>query len=255
MRTYSKADLHNHSTVSDGYNEPEALVELTAAHTDIRVLAVTDHDNIEGGQRAYSYWKQHQQRFPQLSVVKGVEVSSAEGHILGLFIEQHIEPGQSAIATVAAIHAQGGIAIAAHPFTPMRYIFPEQGLTSLIKEDIGFDAIETRNSVPTELFANGQTERFNQKHLQLPEVGGSDSHDWRMIGKTHTRFLGTDAADLRAALLAGEVEAVGHIVSPLTVIPAIWRLGMAHLFHRKEHKGAARGFSKDHYKAEGSRAK
>ncbi len=243
-KTVHKADLHNHTTVSDGYNSPEDLVELAAEHTDIRVLAITDHDNIEGGQRAYEHWQANRDRLAQIEVIKGVEVSSLDGHIVALFIEEHIEPGMPALATINAIHAQGGLAIAAHPYTPMRLIFPEQGLADKIKEQVGFDAVEVKNAAPTELFANGNASRINQQHQRLPAVGGSDSHHWRMVGKTYTYFPGTTADDLRTAIKTGDVQAGGHIVSPFEILPAIWKLALAHVTDYGELKGAARNFDK-----------
>src|SRR5207302_1941605 len=52
----------------------------------------------------------------RLQVVIGEEVSSRDGHIVGLFVERRIRPGMSAAATVDAIHDQGGVAVAVHPF-------------------------------------------------------------------------------------------------------------------------------------------
>ena len=43
------ADLHTHSTASDGQYAPAALVEKAAA-AGIQVLAVTDHDTIDGAE-------------------------------------------------------------------------------------------------------------------------------------------------------------------------------------------------------------
>ena len=45
------ADLHTHSTASDGQYAPAALVEKAAA-AGIQVLAVTDHDTIDGAEEA-----------------------------------------------------------------------------------------------------------------------------------------------------------------------------------------------------------
>ena len=46
------ADLHTHSTASDGQYAPAALVEKAAA-AGIQVLAVTDHDTIDDGSVAH----------------------------------------------------------------------------------------------------------------------------------------------------------------------------------------------------------
>lgn len=254
-QSISKADLHTHTTASDGYESPEELVERAATHTDLRVLAITDHDTVEGGYRAYEYWQKNRSRLSHIEIVKGIEVSSRDGHILGLFIERDIQPGQSIEATIAAIHAQGGLAIAAHPFTPMNLIFGNQGVKTVVAKDVGFDAVEVINSAPTELFANVKAHRFNQQNLSLPETGGSDSHYWTMVGKSYTRFPGHTAEDLRQALLAGTVEAGGHIVSPLMVLPGIWKIILDHTIHRAHHKGAQRSKRRTEFSVDGGRAK
>ena len=59
---------------------------------------------------------EHAARRRRLHVIVGEEVSSRDGHIIGLFLEHRVKPGMSAAASVHAIHEQGGLAIAAHPF-------------------------------------------------------------------------------------------------------------------------------------------
>lgn len=44
---YYKADLHTHSTFSDGYDTPEMVV-LSARNAGMDVLAITDHNNFRG---------------------------------------------------------------------------------------------------------------------------------------------------------------------------------------------------------------
>ena len=45
------ADLHSHSTVSDGTLAPEAVAER-AAQGGVQLWALTDHDEVSGQQRA-----------------------------------------------------------------------------------------------------------------------------------------------------------------------------------------------------------
>jgi predicted metal-dependent phosphoesterase TrpH len=46
-------DLHTHTTASDGRLSPSELVRY-AREKDLRVIAVTDHDTIEGNEEAVS---------------------------------------------------------------------------------------------------------------------------------------------------------------------------------------------------------
>src|SRR6266571_1280847 len=112
MKVRGRADLHMHTNFSDGWPSPSELVDHVVRRTDLDVIAVTDHDTIEGALRARD--RAARRRGPQ--VIVGEEVSSRDGHILALFLEARIKPSMPAAVTVNAIHEQDGIAIAAHPF-------------------------------------------------------------------------------------------------------------------------------------------
>ena len=80
-----KADLHLHTTASDGNLSPQELVRL-AVDLDMDVIAITDHDCVDGIAPALD----EAQRFPRLRLIPGVEVSTdvphGEIHVLGYFI-------------------------------------------------------------------------------------------------------------------------------------------------------------------------
>jgi predicted metal-dependent phosphoesterase TrpH len=113
-RMVGRADLHVHSVWSDGMQSPEAIVRAAAGRVD--VLALTDHDTIEGAWIAQAYARAH----PELGVdvIVGEEVSTLNGHVLALFIQERIPPRLSAERSLELIHAQDGLAVAAHPFHP-----------------------------------------------------------------------------------------------------------------------------------------
>src|SRR5579872_4483044 len=90
-----RADLHMHTRFSDGWPSPAELVDHVARHTRLHVIAVTDHDTIEGALRA----RERAARRSRLEVIIGEEVTSSDGHILALFIEKRDRPGMSAAAT------------------------------------------------------------------------------------------------------------------------------------------------------------
>lgn len=78
-------DLHCHSTMSDGLYSPEDLVAY-AASKGVRVLALTDHDEIGGLARARSAAEAH-----GIAFIDGVEVSvtwkKRTLHIVGLRVD------------------------------------------------------------------------------------------------------------------------------------------------------------------------
>src|SRR5258708_29512606 len=100
-----RADLHMHTTASDGWPTPHELVDHAARRASLSVIAVTDHDTIEGALRA----REHAARRAKFHVIVGEEVSSRDGHIVALFLEPRIRPGMSAAATAHAIHDHGGL--------------------------------------------------------------------------------------------------------------------------------------------------
>jgi len=201
-----KADLHLHTTYSDGTCTPMQLIDHVVAHTDLRVIAVTDHDEIAGAYIARDYAKNR-----GIDVIIGEEISSREGHILAYFIHERIAPGMSAHDTIRAIHAQGGLAVAAHPYDWMVRSLGRHGLLERAAgaaREWEFDAIETLNSSLFPRYANVTAQRAALQ-LGLPMVGGSDSHQLGTVGYGYTLCAGSSAADVRAAIVHGHTRVAG----------------------------------------------
>ncbi|NLY54132.1 MAG: PHP domain-containing protein [Firmicutes bacterium] len=84
------ADLHTHSSYSDGCLRPDQLVEY-AYYSGLSILALTDHDTVQGVPEAI-------QRGIELGVEvwPGIEISctTSEGecHILGLQVDHNYDP-------------------------------------------------------------------------------------------------------------------------------------------------------------------
>lgn len=230
MNGYSKADIHIHTTFSDGLNEPEAIVNYVVTQTDLSVIAITDHNTIAGASVAQAYWQKHRAEFGHLEIIKGVEISTDVGHIIGLFLEEDIPARMSAEDTVRAIHEQGGLAIAAHPFTHLLPFTDFEGVGRRIRY-LDIDGVEERSSVPTELYANWITAVYNQKHQQVARLGSSDAHYLTMVGKTFTWFPGKTAVDFRQAVKNRTVRAGGKINGP----SVIWEV-VRHLYRRRQLK-------------------
>lgn len=80
------ADLHIHSTASDGRLTPAEVVK-EAAERGLKFIALADHDTIEGIAPALAAAK----GFPNLKLIPGVEISTdipaGEVHVLGYFFD------------------------------------------------------------------------------------------------------------------------------------------------------------------------
>ncbi len=205
MKTRSRADLHMHTSCSDGWPSPSELVTHVIARTDLRVIAVTDHDTLEGALRAAD----RAAKTGGIEVVIGEEVSSRDGHILGLFLERRVRPGMSAAATLHAIHDQGGLAIAPHPFWRTLRRESNGGVVhgvGWLAAELEFDAIEVENATPGFYVFNRMAQRLNLG-LGAAETGSSDAHILDAVGRAYTEFRGCTAADLRRSLEARDTAA------------------------------------------------
>lgn len=192
-----RADMHIHTKHSDGTASVKKLMDYVRDETDLSVISVTDHNKMDGAIEARAMEKDY-----PFEVVLGEEVESAEGHILGLYIQERIPPEKSADWTVAAIREQGGLAILAHPFSPDTLSKSGlcNGLEALTSGAV-FDAIEVYNSMPLLVRANLLARHYAFATGDVAMVGGSDAHALRAVAQAYTLFEGTSATDLYHAIL------------------------------------------------------
>src|SRR5262245_26251812 len=94
-------DLHSHTTYSDGQWSPAGLVG-DAAGVGIRVLAVTDHDNILGLAEAATEARQR-----GLALIPGVEVTLLHRKSLYHLLCYDVDPGDPAWAEVRRHREEG----------------------------------------------------------------------------------------------------------------------------------------------------
>jgi predicted metal-dependent phosphoesterase TrpH len=201
--TWGKADIHIHSNHSDGLASVPQILEYVQNRTDLNVVAITDHNTIEGALHARSICDQY-----GVEVVVGEEVSSREGHVIGLYLEDDILPGMSARDTIMAIEEQGGIAVIPHPFSVKGVFGPRgRGLFAAAAAEGAFHALEVYNSLPFLVWANSMAAKTLVGGQGIAATGGSDAHVLEAVGKGYTVFRGTSAEDLRASILNLETRA------------------------------------------------
>ncbi len=186
-----KIDIHTHSSYSDGVNTPGEMVRY-AKKIGLDGIAITDHNVIDGAIKALKYNSE------DFTVIPGIEVSSEEGHILGLGITELIERAIPAEEVVERIHELGGIAIAAHPYDRFR-----SGVGDLIYK-IDFDAIEVVNG---RTLSTTRDMRRIAKNIKLPKVGGSDAHCLDELGSVSI-VVDNDPIE---SILKGNVEIVADV--------------------------------------------
>jgi predicted metal-dependent phosphoesterase TrpH len=201
--SWGSADLHVHTVWSDGAQRPDDIVRAAAGRVD--VLAITDHDDVRGAVLARDFARAH----PELGVdvVVGEEISTRNGHLLGLWLREAIPPGLPADETIERVHAQGGLAVAAHPFHPLRGVERGQYSLGTLIPDLPLDGIEIVNNAGVFSKLYDAWAALRNVEWSLPVTAGSDAHDVWYVGSAVTRFEGRTADDLRAALVGGRTRA------------------------------------------------
>ena len=226
LDVWGKADIHIHSNQSDGLASVPEIMDYVRDHTDLSVIAITDHNTLEGARIAAS--RAHLYDF---DVIIGEEVSSKEGHIIGLYLDEEIRPGMSAAETVAAIEEQGGIAVIAHPFSAKGVFGPRgRSLFAAAASDWAFHAFEVYNSLPFLVWANSMAAKTLAGGQGVAATGGSDAHVLEAVGKGYTLFRGTSAEELRASIIALETRAAA---SPQGISLA-WRYAVNYMSIRRQ---------------------
>lgn len=114
-----------------------------------------------------------------LLIIPGVEISSTEGHIIGLNIQELVPKNLTAEETIERIHSLGGLAIACHPKA-----FFKASLGR--KTNKNFDAVEVVNASALPFKRSTRQALEIAKSLGAPQVGGSDAHYAPEIGSAYT---------------------------------------------------------------------
>ena len=194
------ADLHIHTTYSfDGTSTVNAVLKK-AGEVGLNVIAITDHDEIQGSLEAMEEAPAY-----GIEVIPGSEVTTAEGHLLALFIHQRVPKDLSLEETLRYVADQNGVCIAPHP-GGFRYnsLGPDVIRRALQKPDLAkvLLGIEVYNAGLLQLNGNLTAQRLADE-LPVARIGSSDAHLLWMIGKGETYFRGTSALQLRRSLETG----------------------------------------------------
>ena len=182
-----KVAIHLHTYYSHDSNLSPVRLVRAARRIGIDCLAVTDHNEIDGALEA--------QALGGVRVIVGEEISSTDGHLLGLFLQERIPPGLSGEETCAAIHAQGGLALAPHPFCILCENSLQRNAWRLVEH---LDAVEVYNAQNPLPWEDARAAKLARR-TGLPACVGMDAH-LRWLPLTYLRM--DDFADARGFLHA-----------------------------------------------------
>jgi len=215
MDRIGKADTHLHTEYSgfgtlgflrfpESVTKPQSLVDR-ARDGGFNVICVTDHNETAGAFIAQKYAEQ----FDDIDVIIGEEVMTSDGEIVGLFLTEKIQPGQTIEETVDIIREQGGLTIAPHPFS-----FHVPGLKEKIFE-IDLDGFEVLNGGHPDKYSNPFAQTIMDRYPgKWASLSASDAHSKYTFGYNWTEFEGSTAEDLRRAILSKKTVPKG-VAAPI----------------------------------------
>jgi predicted metal-dependent phosphoesterase TrpH len=177
--------------------------------SDLQVAVLTDHNRVDVARELVA--RSRDERIP-IELVVGEEITTRDGHLLGVGLTALVPAGLSLADAVAAVHGQGGIAVIAHPLLPGNMAASARLLVELAEGDPRSrpDALEAMH--PMAAWVPGwrrRVERLAQR-CRYAIVGGSDAHVARSVGRGRTGFHGDTEADLMAAIRGRETWAEGR---------------------------------------------
>jgi len=191
-------DLHLHTYYSaDACGSPEAMIEA-AKRRGLSGIAVTDHNTCEAVDHLMraGLMRPDGEAVEGFLIIPGVEVSTADGHLLCLGATLPQMKGKPAIEVVAAIRERGGIAIAPHPYDSFR-----AGIRESILDQLDLAALETFNAAVSMKGFNKKARAYAAQR-GLAATAASDAHHASAAGICSTAY------ELEKLTVASVLEAI-----------------------------------------------
>ncbi len=140
--------------------------------------------------------------------IPGIEVSSKNGHVIGLGLTSLVRKGLSADETIREIQRQGGLAVIPHPYEYLRSSINPDLLT------VRPDAIEVFNASTIVRFLTQERAISFARETGLPPVAGSDSHIPETVGSAYTLIESSsaDPTNVLEAIKNGQVQPMGKSI-------------------------------------------
>jgi len=217
---FGRADLLVQTSAGEGSADARAIFDRIERRYELDVVVVADRDEIAGALRAREVHAAGEYGF---EFVPGLVVTSADGPVLGLWVDESIASGGSLAETVAAIHAVDGLAVVPHPFARLMRSVGRGALERVLagaEPESCPDAIQVASGSSREAAGSRKALELNATRWQLSEVGASGAVFPKRVASAYTLFPGTlrpgaRAAELRRAIESGTTRAVAVPRVPL----------------------------------------
>ena len=196
-----EADFHVHAFFGDGFLAPWDLA-LEARRRNLHAFALTNHNQTLTAR--FGRWFLRHVGGP--IVLVGEEVTNPRYHLIGVGLSSTVAWDQPAAAAIAAIHLQGGVAIAAHPVAGYAEAYDDVALRTL---DAAEAAHPTEYSQDKAAEMRAFWEHAHRRGAHLTAIGSSDFHALSGFGlcRTHVFVRDVSEAGILAALREGHTVA------------------------------------------------
>lgn len=161
-------DFHVHAFPGDGVLAPWMLRD-EAARAGLDVIAVTNHNQVFTGRLAG--WISNRSDGP--IIIAGQEITNPAYHMIAVGLERAVNADQPAASAAADVHAQGGVAIAAHPSPRFDGYNPDDAVRVLDGTEVAHPMVHESQEFRTALSAFYQRAR---RVKPIAAIGSSDFH-------------------------------------------------------------------------------
>lgn len=186
-----KVDLHTHSIASPdgGLSLHDYRHMLHRGKLD--AIAITDHNTISFAQVA-------QAKLGEKVIIVGEEITTQQGEIIGLYLEEAIPAGLTLEEAVAAIRKQNGLVYVPHPFETVRQGIKKRDLDEIANT---VDVVEIFNGRAIFQNKSKQAMDWTAEHAKVGATS-SDAHGKIGWGRTCSRLKAPPTRETLVPLLA-----------------------------------------------------
>ena len=191
-----EGDFHAHTRFSDGLLSPFDLV-IQARRRGLDVLGITEHNMTFPGQMGRWFTR----AIGGPTVIVGEEITTNRYHLIAVGLQHRVHAGDPLRTTIDAVHAQGGVAIAAHPVEAFHERF-ETAIDLLDGAEVMHPLVfgsGGRQSIGGSARAGWTWESMRDFYVraradghELTAIGSSDYHFFSPLGVTRTLIFAQD---------------------------------------------------------------
>lgn len=194
---------------------PRQLLERAAAR-GVDVLAVTDHDCLQGALECAAL-AATDASLPR--VIVGEEMATRQGDLVGLFLTREIPGGLDVLDTISCIREQSGVVYLPHPFDSMRRATMAPAWVERVAA--AADVVEVANGRALTWAANRRALQLAARHVTRLGAG-SDAHYPGEVGRTYLELHSLPSLHRPPAFLVELRAARPCGPHPLLGLPRSW---------------------------------